>query len=152
MKQKPVQCMVLCLACALPCVVFAFQGEIKVGVKIKGECGYATESTQHAHFGEQFTGKPHGVLDEDGEVAFSCPSGTTYTVNVSHEAGATHQMTLVGGTDTVDYLLVDYTPKDGTASSGVSIPVRLSFRVPANALQNAAPGDYEDQVTVTVSF
>lgn len=152
MKQKPVQCMVLCLVLILPGIAFSYQENLKVKVSVKGGC--TTTSNDEAHFGEHTSGQPHSILNSTGAVHYWCSVGTRHDIQVDNGqnySGSSRKMALTptGGVE-IPYDLT-YTPPSGVGSgAGNPLKVDVNVALAANALQNVPPGDYEDTVTVTV--
>ncbi|GLQ47595.1 hypothetical protein GCM10007862_26460 [Dyella lipolytica] len=152
MKKKPVQCMLLCLVFALPCIAFGYQEQLKVKVTVKGGC--TTTGNDEAHFGEHVSGAAHNALEGKGEVRYWCSNGTTHTIsadNGQNYAGATRNMKRTGGTETIPYTWA-HTPGSGTGSGpSPEAKVDVTVGLAANALASVPPGDYEDTVTVTIT-
>lgn len=153
MNKKPVQCMLLCLVFALPCIAFAYQAEqLKVKVTVKGGC--TTTGNDEAHFGEHVSGNAHGAIPATGEVRYWCSAGTTHTIvadNGQNFSGGTRNMKLASGAVTIPYTWA-HTPESDTGQ-GPANPAKVDVNVElaADALASVPPGEYEDTVTVTIT-
>jgi spore coat protein U-like protein len=150
--KKPVQCMLLGLVCALPCIAFGYQEQLNVKVSVKGGC--TTTGNNEAHFGEHVSGNAHSALSAQGEVSYWCSTGTTHTImadNGQYFTGGTRHMQLAGGSQTIPYTLA-YTPESSTGNGpSPEAKVDVTVGLAANALSSVPAGEYQDTVTVTIT-
>jgi spore coat protein U-like protein len=150
MKRKPVQCMVLCLVVALPCVAFAYQENLKVRVSVRGGC--ATTGNDEVNFGEHLAGQG-GTYSAVGVVHYWCSSGVTHTIDINNGenySGSMRRMKRAGGPEFISYH-VDWIPKSGIGAGPTPLArVDVTATIPTGGLSNAPPGEYEDTLIVTV--
>ncbi|RDS83105.1 SCPU domain-containing protein [Dyella monticola] len=155
MKQKPVQCVVLGLTFILPSIAFAFQGQqLKVGVSVTGGCTFEDGTVQHAHFGSHLAGRPHSPVAANGYVEFWCSPGTTIQIGVDDGQNPNAGMRRMKGPGPTDYIsyTLQHNPQQAIGGGpGAATRVNVDFTLPADAMLNAAQGEYEDTVTVTAN-
>jgi spore coat protein U-like protein len=150
--RKPVQCMLLCLVCSLPCIASGYQEQLHVKVTVKGGC--TTTGNQEAHFGEHVSGNAHSALSAQGEVTYWCSAGTTHTIvadSGQNYSGGSRHMQRADGSETIAYTLTQ-TPESATGQGpSPEAKVDVSVGLLANALSSVPPGEYQDTVTVTIT-
>jgi spore coat protein U-like protein len=153
MKQKLVRCMVLSLALTLPYRAFAFQeAGIKVFVTVEGGCDFSDQGPTDADFGVHRSGTSNERLEKTGSLKFWCSAGTRVQVSINREVGPSYAMKQVNGDGEIAYNIPGFGSSSDTGQGpGNLITAFVNFAVEAGAMQNAPPGDYVDEVSVSIN-
>ncbi len=121
-------------------------------VTVEGGCDFSDQPPTDADFGVHRAGTSNESIQKTGTVKFWCSSGTTFNVSIDRAVGGSHHMKQINGSAEVAYSVVSFGSTSDTGQGPDNlITAYVNVSMAAGALRDAPPGDYVDEVSVTVN-